>query len=200
VSMQTVQSRGEVFSQIEISIPIRRIGLYYIWKFFSVSVLMVIMSWFTFTLDPLLLQFKLAIVITLFLATVTLMFTLNQGLPKVPYLTLADKVVVGAFVFLFLAALENFVVYNLSYYEFADLTWCRRIDLGAQIVFPIGFVAFLLFLARPVLRGKSDHKYPSHQAVFFRGRVNGCPKTDIKKDLVKGFMEKVRDTIRFHTS
>jgi hypothetical protein len=34
------------------------------------------------------------------------MFTINQGLPKVPYLTTADKLIIGGFVFLFLAGMS----------------------------------------------------------------------------------------------
>lgn len=172
LALQTVQRRAynpdDRCSQILVTIPMKRISNYYIWKFFAVIGIMTIMSWYTFKMDPSDFGDKMVINLTLFLSTVAFLFVIDKGLPKVPYFTIADKMVTGAFMFLFLAATQNFVVWLL--FQSQNEIY-KQIDTYSCIAFPIISILYVVLFVFGVKEIKSKYIYPD-QTQFFRGRVS----------------------------
>ena len=60
---------------------------------------------------------------------------MNEKLPKVAYLTLLDKNVLGTFVLLFLTSIETWIVYIIDV-EFDNRPVARMVDIASWIVFP----------------------------------------------------------------
>lgn len=109
---------------------------------------MTIMSWYTFKMDPRDFGDKMVINLTLFLSAVAFLFVVDKGLPRVPYFTIADLMMTGAFVILFLAATQNFVVWILCQ---NNNTFYLKLDTWSCIAFPVVSAAYL---------------YPQYQHLF----------------------------------
>ena len=71
-------------------------------------------SWLSFLMPASMIEERLNLIITLFLAEVAFCFVINAELPKVPYLTLLDGVILGSFVMLFMAGWQCAIAYILS--------------------------------------------------------------------------------------
>jgi len=99
---------------IDMSIPIVRKFQFYIYRVLLILSLINIMSFFTFSMDTTDFSNRVSINVTLFLAAVAFIFTISSNLPKLPYLTLLDRVLTSSFLFLFGAVVENYIVYLLA--------------------------------------------------------------------------------------
>lgn len=112
----------------------RRVG-YYLWKVMSVLVMLVVLSWAVFLIDPTDIGNRMAVSITLFLAAVAFAFVTSGLIPRISYLTLLDLYILGCYVLLFLAPVESLLVYRVR-----DETRARRIDRMALWCFPAAFL------------------------------------------------------------
>eukprot|EP00965_Chrysotila_dentata_P004181 134845-Pleurochrysis_carterae.AAC.1 len=83
-------------------ITARRRYAYYMWKFMSINIGVCIYSWAIFLIPPGSLQERLEMIVTIFLAEVAFGLVLSADLPRVPYLTVLDQIVVGTYALLFL--------------------------------------------------------------------------------------------------
>jgi uncharacterized membrane protein YhaH (DUF805 family) len=118
----------------------RRVG-YYIWKVMSVLVMLVVLSWAVFLIDPADIGNRMAVSITLFLAAVAFAFVTSGLIPRISYLTLLDLYILGCYVLLFLAPAESLLVYRLR-----DESRARKIDRLALACFPAAFVLLHVFI------------------------------------------------------
>ena len=96
---------GAYYSNVEYGVMMHRNFMYYVWKVLCIVVLLVISSWTVFA-QEIHDDFadRLSTILTLFLAAVAFLYVVNDSLPKVSYLTLLDKIMLLAFLFIFLAA------------------------------------------------------------------------------------------------
>jgi len=125
----------EPYSRVQFDVTIdRRVG-YYIWKVMSVLVMLVVLSWVIFLIDPADIGNRMAVSITLFLAAVAFAFVTSGLIPRISYLTLLDLYILGCYVLLFLAPVESLLVYRLR-----DKSWARRIDRLSLVGFPAAFL------------------------------------------------------------
>lgn len=123
------------YSRVQFDLKIaRRVG-YYIWKVLSVLVMLVVLSWVVFLIDPADIGNRMAVSITLFLAAVAFAFVTSGLIPRISYLTLLDVYILGCYVLLFLAPAESLLVYKLR-----DESRARKIDRLALACFPAAFV------------------------------------------------------------
>lgn len=123
------------YSRVQFDVKIaRRVG-YYIWKVMSVLVMLVVLSWTVFLIDPADIGNRMAVSITLFLAAVAFAFVTSGLIPRISYLTLLDLYILGCYVLLFLAPAESLLVYRLR-----DESRARKIDRMALWCFPAAFV------------------------------------------------------------
>ncbi|GMH64003.1 hypothetical protein TrLO_g8105 [Triparma laevis f. longispina] len=99
---------GNYYSNIEFCIMVHRNFLYYVWKVLAIVYLLILSLFVIFVMDPVE-EFgdRISIVLTLFLAVC--FFVCCEALPKVPYLTLLDKLMLLAFCFIFLGGLETVI-------------------------------------------------------------------------------------------
>ncbi len=123
----------KAYSHLRFDLKIaRRIG-YYIWKIMAILMMLVMLSWGVFLIDPADIGNRLAVSITLLLAAVAFAFVTGGLIPRVSYLTLLDLYVLGCYVLLFLAPAESLLAYRLQ-------ARARRIDRLALICFPAAFL------------------------------------------------------------
>ncbi len=133
----------EAYSHLTYEVRIeRRIG-YYIWKVMAVLVMLVVLSWIVFLIDPADIGNRMAVSITLFLAAVAFAFVTGSLIPRVSYLTLLDKYTLGCYVLLFLAPLESLVAYRQARQDQAKARRTDRLALGC---FPAAFLLLHLVI------------------------------------------------------
>jgi hypothetical protein len=142
-SKATYYGGTEAYSHLTYDVKIaRRIG-YYVWKVMSVLVMLVILSWIIFLIDPGDIGNRMAVSITLFLAAVAFAFVTGSLIPRVSYLTLLDKYTLGCYVLLFLAPLESLMAYRQSR---QDMAKAHRTDRLALRCFPVAFLLLHLVI------------------------------------------------------
>ena len=102
------------FSVATLSIFLRRRYKYYIYKILSVCSILVSWSWVVFWMDPTAFADRMSIALTLFLAAVTFLVSVDASLPKVDFLTKMDKMLLYVMAMIFMTAVESFASYCLS--------------------------------------------------------------------------------------
>jgi len=138
------------YSRYRIEILVSRRSGFYIWKVMAIEAMMVIMSWVIFRLDPGELGNRLAVSITLLLATVAFNLVVSDITPRVSYLTLLDWFLLGCFVLIFLAGLEAVLVYSL-HRSGKGAAMTARVDRCSLVAFPGLFLLLNVLLWAPVL-------------------------------------------------
>ena len=136
------------YSHLQFDVKItRRVG-YYIWKIMSVLLMLVVLSWAVFLIDPADIGNRMAVSITLLLAAVAFAFVTGSLIPRISYLTLLDFYVLGCYVLLFLAPAESLLVYRLRQRKESGSAFsvARRIDRLALACFPAAFLLLHLLL------------------------------------------------------
>ena len=84
---------GNYYSNVEFVIIIHRNFWYYVWKVLAIVYLLIMSMFVIFVMDPIDdFADRINICLTLFLAAVAFLYVVGESLPKVPYLTLLDKV------------------------------------------------------------------------------------------------------------
>lgn len=97
--------RAEIRSRttFEFNIEVRRQITFYVWKVFVPLSLIVFTSWLVFWIDPSQLGVQSGIGTAMLLTVVAFLFSLQNILPQIPYLTRLDVFVYSALVLVFLA-------------------------------------------------------------------------------------------------
>eukprot|EP00475_Leptophrys_vorax_P031826 TRINITY_DN48488_c0_g1_i1.p1 TRINITY_DN48488_c0_g1~~TRINITY_DN48488_c0_g1_i1.p1 ORF type:complete len:268 (-),score=55.50 TRINITY_DN48488_c0_g1_i1:57-860(-) len=154
-------------------ILLKRRYSYYMYKVWLISSLLPIWSWTTFFADPMNFPFRTSTALTLFLSLVAFLFVANGQLPKVPYLTLIDKLLVSNFFHLFLVGLECFFVFLLSngngtFYHMQNKDLAIKLDHISTILFPLAFVSFTMSMFLKAFywrRSESDRTFENESCV-----------------------------------
>lgn len=133
---------GNYYSNVEFCIMVHRNFMYYVWKVLAIVYLLIISSFVVFAMDPVD-DFgeRINICLTLFLAAVAFLYVVGESLPKVPYLTLLDKLMLIAFLFIFLAGVESLVAKNLQ----TSHDKGKTLDFICCIGFPLGYFGLNFF-------------------------------------------------------
>ena len=142
---QEAVSRFGPIPEARFEILVKRKYHYYLWKIFLPLMLMVILSWTVYWIDPRDLSSQVQISITTILTVIAFAFSISLSLPKVPYLTYIDAFFLCCLVFVFFTAIEMTTVHVSSR--------TRRRDAGlrlrrlSRVVVPIAFVAVNALIA-----------------------------------------------------
>jgi hypothetical protein len=132
---------GREFLSFDIELKSSRKSTYYIWSVVVPLVLIVMMSWSVFFVNPKRLESQLTLAATSMLTLVAYRFAVSSVLPPVPYMTRLDVFITGSTVFVFLALVEAVTTGALA--DNDHNVFAERLDSIARILFPAVFVIFV---------------------------------------------------------
>lgn len=116
----------------------RRLLHHYIIKVIMPLILIVMMSWVIFWIDPRNVPNKLGVAVTTVLTLIAYHIALSGRLPEIPHLTNMDKFLFSSTILVFLSLIEVVIT---SHYVGADqLVFARRIDRISRWLFPLLFI------------------------------------------------------------
>ncbi len=131
------------YPQVTYRVEVRRNRAYYAQKLFLPLILIVCMSWAVFWIDPKLVPPQIGISTSAVLTLIAFLFSLAYTLPRLSYLTRADRFVMGATVLVFFAFGEALLSTGLAGRGREEAA--LRIDRLSRLVFPAIFAAILLY-------------------------------------------------------
>jgi len=119
----------------------RHLG-YYIWKVMVPLIIVVLMSWTVFWIDPVKIEAQLAVAATAMLTVIAYQFTLSNMLPKISYFTQLDYFIIGSNLLVFLALLEAVISSAIARENKEKLA--RQFDRYSRFIFPLFYCVVLL--------------------------------------------------------
>jgi len=124
------------------SLDIKRHTSYFTLKVILPLVLIVMMSWLVFWIDPSLAATQISVSVTAMLTLIAYRFAIGGMVPKLAFLTSLDYFVLGSTLLIFISLVE--VVYTSWLSGNGQLEKARAIDAKARWVMPVLFVAVIL--------------------------------------------------------
>jgi hypothetical protein len=112
-----------------------RIYTHYLVKFVVPLLLIVMMSWVVFWIDPAESGSQLSVAVTVVLTLIAYHIALTNKLPDIPYLTRMDLFLFGSTLLVFGSLIE--VVITSRYASHQRLELARRIDSFCRVLFPL---------------------------------------------------------------
>jgi len=112
----------------------RRYATYYVWKVIVPLVLIVMMSWGGFWIDPTHAGAQIGVATSSILTLIAYRFMLGGLIPRLSYMTRLDYFILGSTVIVFLTFVEVIVTTGLAQGKTVNLG--RRVDRWSRVVFP----------------------------------------------------------------
>ena len=123
-------------------IVIERQSSYYVWKFIVPLCFIVLMASGVFWLNPAGVQTQVGVGTASVFTLIAFLLGLRTVLPRVPYLTRMDELVLAATVLVFLALLEVIITSRLA--QKGQTQQAQTIDRYARWMYPLTFVVLLV--------------------------------------------------------
>lgn len=139
----TVQDQKNYQFRFDYVIQVKRQTEFYVWKVFLPLCMIVAVTWSVFWIDPKQLGIQTSIGTLMMLNLIAFLFSLQEILPKISYLTRMDVFVYTSLTFVFLAFIEALITGGLA--ARGKDTMAQRLDLICRFVFPLGFVGITLW-------------------------------------------------------
>ena len=133
----------EAFSRLDHVILVERHPGYYLWNFVLPLILIVLMAWTVFWLDPTAWQAQIGIATASAFTLVAFLIALRNQLPPVPYLTRLDELILGATILVFLAIGQVIVTSRLVQAERQSLA--RRCDAYGRWIYIVSFAGIVYY-------------------------------------------------------
>ena len=148
IDMKPVESERAPRLQIDrptyrLTVEARREVQYYLLKVLAPLMLIVFMSWAVFWIDPQQIGAQIGLSATAILTLVAYQFALADLLPRISYLTRADRFTLSSSVLVFLALVEAVTTSALTRQGRADTG--NRLDRFSRVAFPIGLAVVIVF-------------------------------------------------------
>ncbi len=124
-------------------IVIERQSGYYVWKFIVPLCFIVLMASGVFWLNPAGVAAQVGVGTASVFTLIAFLLGLRTVLPRVPYLTRMDELILGATVLVFVALLEVIVTSRLA--QSGQIKRAETIDRYARWMYPLAFVVLLIF-------------------------------------------------------
>lgn len=124
------------------SLDVKRNTSYFKYKVILPLVMIVMMSWLVFWIDPSLVPSQISLAVTTVLTMIAYRFALAGMLPRLPFLTSLDIFVIASTIMVFLAMVEVIYTAHLSTHD--KLQKARMIDRKARWIAPIAFVLIIV--------------------------------------------------------
>jgi hypothetical protein len=120
----------------------RHVG-YYLLKIMLPLLLIVMMSWIVFWIDPKEMGTQISVSVTSMLTLIAYRFMVGSAVPKISYLTKLDLFILSATLLVFTTLLEAVVTGTFARTERVELA--RKIDRVARVVYPSALICVLYF-------------------------------------------------------
>ncbi len=127
-------------SRLVLTMEIDRQSAFYVWKVMLPLLIIVALSWSVFWMPDEKFGIRVRTTATGILTIVAYQFVAGQALPRLGYLTLMDKIMVGSFVLLGVTVLESYIV---SRFPEEERDKAFRIDRAARWVFPLAYASMI---------------------------------------------------------
>jgi len=111
---------------------------YYILKVILPLVLIVIMSWTVFWIDPIHSNSQISVAVTSMLTLIAYRFAIDSQLPRLPYMTLLDAFILTSTVLVFFSLIEVLITTILETNKHRERA--KKLDRNCRIIFPAIFV------------------------------------------------------------
>ena len=139
-----VEAHERQHSRLNITLEAKRRTSYFIWKVMVPLTLIVAMSWSVFWLDPARYGPQIGLSATSMLTLIAFLFATQAIVPRLNYLTIMDKFVLGSTILVFLALVEAVIT---GYFIAKDKEAVAvRMDRACRWIFPLAFVVLILGL------------------------------------------------------
>jgi len=135
---------GVTVRALSLGFSVQRQTEYHVIKFIAPLLLILVLSWVVFWLDPEEGGAQLGVAVTTCLTVIAYHLALGSSLPMIPYLTQMDVFVFGATLLVFLAMLE--VVTTTGLAKSGHVKVARWMDRMSRLVFP-GLLALIMLYA-----------------------------------------------------
>jgi len=142
VSNEYAPFRGMHYFSMDISLQIQRETNFFLYKLIIPLVLIVLMSWSIFWVNPTVVAPQLGLGATSMLTIIAYQFALANMLPKISYQTRADGFILGSLGLVFLALAEAVTTAWLVHIEKNQIA--LKIDRVCRIGFPLAYAAVIL--------------------------------------------------------
>ena len=139
-----VSRSSKPFSRLVLTIEIDRQSGFYVWKVMLPLLIIVALSWSVFWMPEEKFGIRVRTTATGILTIVAYQFVAGQALPRLGYLTLMDKIMVGSFVLLGVTVLESYLV---SRFPEEERDKAFRIDRAARWVFPLAYASMIALIS-----------------------------------------------------
>jgi hypothetical protein len=138
VTSQDIALQNRSFDRLDYELIAERHRGYYLWKVFLPLALIVFMAWTVFWIDPSQLGAQVGVSGAAVFTMIAFQFSLGYFLPRVSYLTRADKYILGSTILVFLALGEGILTSWMAQKERHELS--KKIDRWSRVVYPILFL------------------------------------------------------------
>ncbi len=132
------------FSNLSFNITVKRDPGFYLWKIFLTVIIIVSLTWVVFWMSDERLGRRAGVSSSGILTVIAYQFVTTSSLPKVSYLTVADKVMILSVVAIAATMVESLLVDGITH---TDLERKQKIDRICRVAFPGAYLAALLVLA-----------------------------------------------------
>jgi hypothetical protein len=106
---------------------------YYILKVILPLILIVIMSWSVFWIDPINASSQISVSVTSMLTLIAYRFAVDSQLPRLPYMTRLDAFILTSTLLVFVSLIEVLVTTSLNNKQ------AKKIDRYSRVIFPVIF-------------------------------------------------------------
>jgi hypothetical protein len=144
VQSMYVEAYERKHSRLNVTMTAKRRTGYFIWKVMVPLTFIVAMSWSVFWLDPARFGPQIGLSATSMLTLIAFLFATQAIVPRLNYLTIMDKFVLGSTALVFLALVEAIMTAYLIAKERDAVA--VRMDRVCRWIFPAAFAALMLGL------------------------------------------------------
>jgi len=136
------------FSRFVVDLHVARESGFYLYKVALPLCLIVALTWAVFWMKDEPFAGRTRVSLTGVLTIVAYQFAIGNTLPRVPYLTLMDKLMIASFTLIAVTVVENLLV---AHYGEGNRAVALRIDRTSRWLFPVVFAALIALVALPAL-------------------------------------------------
>ena len=153
LTSKKAEKEDKIYSRYIFEIKLKRNYQYYIFKVFIPLLLITLISWTTFWMNPsAVFATQMTVGLTSTLTAITFNFTVANALPRVPYMTLMDAYIFISYLFFFSSIIANVTLHYLLTHHKQPESVVGMLH-KVRWIFPLAFIlaqatAMIIFLLR----------------------------------------------------